>query len=220
MRGDKKVDYGTMMRVMGRLSAAGFRRVALVTEVEQGAKAQCDENGDSDIGSACTQRCCCGRRCHFPARPSRSTPAESLPVDLVSDKDFSQMTKGVKDAPKVETPKPLVEKKAEASRRSRSRTSKAERSREKKEVAEPSQEPKPPPSRPSRSRIRAEPSDPIAEEIKTADEAKKQQTEGRADAAAAEEAGRRSRSRSSTPTRSRRCSTSATRSATPRPAKR
>ena len=34
--GDKKVDYGTVMRVMGRLSAAGFKKVALVTEVEQG----------------------------------------------------------------------------------------------------------------------------------------------------------------------------------------
>ena len=37
VRGDKKVDYGTVMRVMGRLSAAGFHRVALVTEVEQGS---------------------------------------------------------------------------------------------------------------------------------------------------------------------------------------
>jgi biopolymer transport protein TolR len=36
VRGDKKVDYGTVMRVMGRLSAAGYRRVALITEVEQG----------------------------------------------------------------------------------------------------------------------------------------------------------------------------------------
>jgi biopolymer transport protein TolR len=36
VRGDKKVDYGTVMKVMGRLSQAGFRRVALVTEVEQG----------------------------------------------------------------------------------------------------------------------------------------------------------------------------------------
>jgi biopolymer transport protein TolR len=36
VRGDRKVDYGTVMRVMGRLSAAGFRKVALVTEVEQG----------------------------------------------------------------------------------------------------------------------------------------------------------------------------------------
>jgi biopolymer transport protein TolR len=36
VRGDRKVDYGTMMRVMGRLSAAGYHKVALVTEVEQG----------------------------------------------------------------------------------------------------------------------------------------------------------------------------------------
>src|SRR5215469_17511555 len=36
VRGDRKVDYGCMMRAMGRLSSAGFRRVALVTDVEQG----------------------------------------------------------------------------------------------------------------------------------------------------------------------------------------
>ena len=37
VRGDKSVDYGTVMKVMGRLSAAGYRRIALVTEVEQGS---------------------------------------------------------------------------------------------------------------------------------------------------------------------------------------
>jgi len=37
VRGDRKVDYGSVMRVMGRLSGAGFRRVALVTEIEQGS---------------------------------------------------------------------------------------------------------------------------------------------------------------------------------------
>ena len=36
VRGDRQVDYGAVMKVMGRLSAAGFRRVALVTEIEQG----------------------------------------------------------------------------------------------------------------------------------------------------------------------------------------
>jgi biopolymer transport protein TolR len=36
VRGDRKVDYGTVMKVMGRVSGAGFHRVALVTEVEQG----------------------------------------------------------------------------------------------------------------------------------------------------------------------------------------
>src|ERR1700739_326152 len=37
VRGDRTVDYGTVMRVMGRLSAAGFHRVALVTDIEQGS---------------------------------------------------------------------------------------------------------------------------------------------------------------------------------------
>jgi biopolymer transport protein TolR len=37
VRGDRKVDYGTVMKIMGRLSSAGFSRVALVTEVEQGS---------------------------------------------------------------------------------------------------------------------------------------------------------------------------------------
>jgi biopolymer transport protein TolR len=38
VRGDKNVNYGTMMKVMGQLSGAGFHRVALVTEFEQGSK--------------------------------------------------------------------------------------------------------------------------------------------------------------------------------------
>ncbi|MBN9004454.1 MAG: protein TolR [Rhizobiales bacterium] len=37
MRADKKADYGTVAKVMGRLSGAGFKRLALVTEVEQGS---------------------------------------------------------------------------------------------------------------------------------------------------------------------------------------
>ena len=38
VRGDKTVSYGNMMKIMGRLSSAGFHRVALVTEFEQGSK--------------------------------------------------------------------------------------------------------------------------------------------------------------------------------------
>jgi biopolymer transport protein TolR len=37
VRGDRQVEYGTVMKVMGRLSAAGFRHVALVTETEVAA---------------------------------------------------------------------------------------------------------------------------------------------------------------------------------------
>src|SRR4030088_180029 len=37
VRGDKQVDYGLVLKVMGRISAAGFHKVALVTEIEQGS---------------------------------------------------------------------------------------------------------------------------------------------------------------------------------------
>ncbi len=36
VRGDKSVDYGTVMSVMGELNAAGFRRIGLVTEPPRG----------------------------------------------------------------------------------------------------------------------------------------------------------------------------------------
>ena len=34
VRGDKGIDYGTVMRVMGRIKIAGFTKVSLVTESE------------------------------------------------------------------------------------------------------------------------------------------------------------------------------------------
>jgi hypothetical protein len=48
------------------------------------------------------------------ARPLPDSPSDILPVDLVTTDQLSQITQGVKDAPKVETPKPPVEKIAEA----------------------------------------------------------------------------------------------------------
>jgi len=49
----------------------------------------------------------------FSARPFDAATAESLPVDIISATDFSQMTAGVKTAPKAEAPKPVVEKVAD-----------------------------------------------------------------------------------------------------------
>src|SRR5207342_893479 len=93
------------------------------------------------------------------------TPAESLPVDLVSEKDFSEMTKGVKDAPKVETPKPLVEKKAEEPPKpfdySKAKITEKKEVQTAKEMA-PQPEPQPPKP------------DPIADKIKQPDEPKQQ----------------------------------------------
>jgi hypothetical protein len=47
------------------------------------------------------------------AKPLDQKPTESLPVDIISASDFSQITKGTKNAPKAEAPRQLVEKVAE-----------------------------------------------------------------------------------------------------------
>ena len=46
----------------------------------------------------------------FAARPLEAKPTDGLPVDIISDSEFSQMTKGVKNGPKDKPPAPLVEK--------------------------------------------------------------------------------------------------------------
>ena len=38
VRGDKAIDYGTVMRVMGVLNRAGFKRIGLVTATDDGTK--------------------------------------------------------------------------------------------------------------------------------------------------------------------------------------
>jgi colicin import membrane protein len=46
----------------------------------------------------------------FSARPLVAAAPESLPVDIISDTQFSQLMSGNRNAPKAETPKPLVDK--------------------------------------------------------------------------------------------------------------
>lgn len=35
VRGDRNASYGALMRVMGRINSAGFKRISLITELEQ-----------------------------------------------------------------------------------------------------------------------------------------------------------------------------------------
>src|SRR6185312_8273691 len=46
----------------------------------------------------------------FSSRSMDATPTESLPIDIVTDSQFTQLTKGAKDAEKKPDLKPLVEK--------------------------------------------------------------------------------------------------------------
>src|SRR5438128_5956392 len=50
----------------------------------------------------------------FATKPLSAPPPEFISTDIISDADFSQITQGIRTAPKAEAPKPLVEKVAEA----------------------------------------------------------------------------------------------------------
>jgi colicin import membrane protein len=104
----------------------------------------------------------------FTGKTLEATPVDALPVDLVSDKDFSQMTKGVKDAPKIEMPKPMVEKKAEEPPKPIEESK--PKVTEKKEV-QAAKETAPPPE-PQQAKP-----DPSAEKIKQPDEPKQAKVE-------------------------------------------
>jgi len=114
----------------------------------------------------------------FTGKSLEATPVESLPVDFVSEKDFSEMTKGVKDAPKPDKPKPLVEK-IDTPKPVEMQAPKID----KKEVAptaEKPPEPKPPEPKkeakvePEKKAEEAPKPDPIAEKIKQPDKPKQE----------------------------------------------
>jgi len=50
----------------------------------------------------------------FSAKSFNATPDESMPVDIISTKEFSQLMAGAQNAPKADKPKPVVDKVADA----------------------------------------------------------------------------------------------------------
>src|SRR5579872_4849196 len=50
----------------------------------------------------------------FSSKPLPAVPTESMPIDIISSTELSQLQAGARNAPKTQTPKPLVEKVAEA----------------------------------------------------------------------------------------------------------
>ncbi len=46
LRGDRKIDYGRIMAVMGMVNTAGFTRVALIAELPRKHKAEAEEEED------------------------------------------------------------------------------------------------------------------------------------------------------------------------------
>lgn len=111
----------------------------------------------------------------FAARPLEAKPTDGMPIDLISDKEFSEMAKGVKNAPKKDTPTPLVEKIGDPNKIEDAKPKVVE----KKEIEATKTEPQPPPPSPEPKSMEVKPNekvppkvDPIAETLKK-EEAKK-----------------------------------------------
>jgi colicin import membrane protein len=121
----------------------------------------------------------------FSARPLEAAPKDALPVDIISEREFSQITKGVKNAPKETPPSPLVEKVGDQKPVEDS----SAKVSEKKEIKEAklAAEPPPPLPRPEPKPTRAEPEkkeppkpDPIAEALKKEEARKKAEEKAKA----------------------------------------
>ena len=105
----------------------------------------------------------------FAARPLEAKPTDGMPIDLISDKDFSELANGVKNAPKKDKPAPLVEKVGEPNKVEDAKPKVVE----KKVVDAAKTEPQPPPPSPEPKSMEVKPNekvppkvDPIAETLK------------------------------------------------------
>jgi len=124
----------------------------------------------------------------FAARPLEARPNDALPIDIISDKQFSEITKGVKNAPKDKPPAPLVEKIADPKPVDDSTAKPVD----KKELAAAKTDAPPPPAeQPAPKPAEAKPEkkeppkiDPIAETLKKEDAKKKAEEKAKAKAAA------------------------------------
>ncbi|MEA2902925.1 MAG: hypothetical protein QOI12_312 [Alphaproteobacteria bacterium] len=101
----------------------------------------------------------------FAAKPYVAHSTDALPVSVISDTEFSELTAGSRTAPKVETPKPLVEKLAERTP-VENPTAKIEKTEVKATTDAPPPIPEPKPAAPAEKKPAEPKRDPIADAIK------------------------------------------------------
>jgi outer membrane biosynthesis protein TonB len=102
---------------------------------------------------------------HLPDHP------DLMPVDVISDADFSKLTNGAKTAPKAEQPKPVADKVGEATPVEDPTAAPAKKEVKASADVPPVPSPKPPQPKPPQPKPKtATPSDPIAEAIKKNDD--------------------------------------------------
>lgn len=114
----------------------------------------------------------------FAARPLDAKPIEGMPIDIISDKDFSQLAKGVKNAPKADKPTPLVEKIGEPNKVDDAKPKVVEKKVVEATKTEPAPPPPAPEEKPKETKAEKPPPkvDQIAETLKK-EEAKKKADE-------------------------------------------
>jgi colicin import membrane protein len=126
----------------------------------------------------------------FAAKPLEAKPSDALPIDIISDKQFSELTKGVKNAPKTAKPAPLVEK-IDTPKPVDDSSAKVTPKKELDAAKNDAQKPPPPPEPEQKKAVEAKPAeakpekkpeppkvDPIAETLKK-EEAKKKAEEAK-----------------------------------------
>lgn len=129
----------------------------------------------------------------FSAKPLEAKPNDALPIDIISDKQFSELTKGVKNAPKTAKPAPLVEK-IDTPKPVDDSTAKVSPKKEIEAAKTDAQKPPPPPEpekpKPAEAKPEKKPEpkiDPIAETLKKEEAKKKAEEREEAKKKAAEE---------------------------------
>ena len=115
----------------------------------------------------------------YSGRAVEAPPTDALPVEFISEKDFSQMTKGIKEVPKKEKPKQLVEKKADPKpiEQPKAKVAKKELKAAVDKTPQPPPEPKVKPPEKKEAKAESKPKtepkiDPIADKLKQESEKK------------------------------------------------
>ena len=127
----------------------------------------------------------------FGVKPLESAPGDSLPVDIISDTEYSQLTAGVKNAPKVVKPAPLVEKIDKPNPVDESTPKVAPKKEIRTASAAPVPIPEVKPPEPKPEKAKAPEPDPIAEALKKEEAKRKEEAKKREEQKRKEEAKKR-----------------------------
>lgn len=109
----------------------------------------------------------------FDVKPLDDASVQSMPVDFISESDFSKITEGVKNAQPQEAPKPLADKQGE----SKPVEEQVEKLTEKQEIAAQKDPTPPPPPEPEQQKPEARPEPKVDEAVEALKKEEKKKPE-------------------------------------------